>query len=228
MKSACTMNDIEKQLASFFHKNNQVKRNIGKRFFDILFSLCILIMISPIIVLLTILVKTTSKGPVFYSSKRIGAGGQLIHCWKFRTMFVDADAKLKEILETDPEMQREWLEHYKLRNDPRITKIGSFLRKTSLDELPQFWNVLKGDLSTVGPRPLSSDEVLRVIIQGHGRMFSVKPGITGLWQTSGRNLIPFDMRIKMEEEYVEKQSFLLDLYLILKTVPMMIFPKGAF
>ena len=228
MNLSSDMKDIELHLSNFFRKNKYIRRNLAKRAFDIAFSSVVLFAISPFLLLLIVLVKMTSRGPVFYSSKRIGAGGQTIYCWKFRTMFIDADTKLKEILGNNPEMQKEWLEHYKLKDDPRITKVGSFLRKTSLDELPQFWNVLKGDLSTVGPRPLSAEEVLRVILQGHGKMFSVRPGITGLWQTSGRNLIPFDMRIKMEEEYVEKQSFFLDLYLIVKTVPMMIFPKGAF
>jgi undecaprenyl-phosphate galactose phosphotransferase len=170
----------------------------------------------------------TSKGPIFYSSKRIGASGKVINCWKFRTMHPDAEKKLKELLSSSPTLQKEWKENYKLKNDPRITKVGSFLRKTSLDELPQFWNILKGDMSTVGPRPLSIDEVSVVIEKGKDKIFSVKPGLTGLWQTSGRNLIPFEQRIDIEVKYVEKRSFWLDLYLILKTIPHMIFSKGAF
>jgi undecaprenyl-phosphate galactose phosphotransferase len=140
----------------------------------------------------------------------------------------DAEETLKKILQDNPHLQREWQEYWKLRNDPRITKIGQLLRKTSLDELPQFWNVLKGDLSTVGPRPLSKEEVFQVVKHGRGKIYSVKPGITGVWQTSGRSLIPFERRIQIEEEYVEKQSLLLDLQLIFKTLPLLLFPKGAF
>lgn len=218
----------ERNLSLYLRKHCKVQNNFLKRCFDILFSSVILLLASPIYALIAICIKLTSKGPVFYASKRIGMCGKVIYCWKFRTMLPNADQKLEALLESDPKLKKEWKENFKLKTDPRITKIGAILRKTSLDELPQFWNVFKGDLSTVGPRPLSAVEVLMVIEKGHSKIFSVRPGLTGLWQTSGRSLIQFDRRIQMEKEYIEKQSLMLDLLLILKTIPMMIFPKGAF
>lgn len=223
-----TNDNIEKTLFSYLKKECPEQLLFSKRSFDIFFSLIILLLILPLLLIIAVVIALTSKGPIFYSSKRIGASGKVINCWKFRTMHPDAEKKLKELLSSSPTLQKEWKENYKLKNDPRITKVGSFLRKTSLDELPQFWNILKGDMSTVGPRPLSIDEVSVVIEKGKDKIFSVKPGLTGLWQTSGRNLIPFEQRIDIEVKYVEKRSFWLDLYLILKTIPHMIFSKGAF
>ncbi|MCX6988827.1 MAG: sugar transferase [Chlamydiae bacterium] len=220
--------DVDTALSSFFSKNQGVKPNIPKRCFDIGFSLSILVLLFPLYLILALMIKTTSKGPVFYDSKRIGAAGKVISCWKFRSMSPDAEQKLNDLLSSNPDLHKEWKEHFKLRHDPRITKLGAFLRKTSLDELPQFWNVLKGDLSTVGPRPLSKEEVFHVVKYGRGKIYTVKPGITGLWQISGRSLIPFEARLQIEEEYVEKQSLILDLQLIVKTLPLLIFPKGAF
>lgn len=222
------INQDTNYISKYINDHCPKKKNITKRLFDIAFSLFAFVFFSPIFFILMMLVKISSKGPIFFASKRIGAGGEVIYCWKFRTMFEDSEEKLNSLLASSEELKKEWFEHYKLKNDPRITKIGSLLRKTSLDELPQFYNVLRGDLSVVGPRPLSLAEVLVVIERGHAKMFSVRPGITGIWQTSGRNLIPFERRIMIEEEYVEKQSLLFDVGLILKTIPMMIFPKGAF
>lgn len=223
-----TNSNIDTTLAVFFSRHQYIQPNIPKRSFDILFSLMILTLLFPLYLLIALVIKTTSDGPIFYPSQRIGVAGKEILCWKFRTMRADAEETLNKILKDNPHLQREWQEYWKLRNDPRITKIGHLLRKTSLDELPQFWNVLKGDLSTVGPRPLSKEEVFQVVKHGRGKIYSVKPGITGLWQTSGRSLIPFERRIQIEEEYVEKQSMLFDLQLIFKTLPLLLFPKGAF
>lgn len=220
--------DDEQALSLYLRKHCKRQDNPLKRAFDIVFSTLVLTFGAPIYSIIAIIIKLTSKGPVFYASKRIGICGKVILCWKFRSMVQNADQKLAALLESDPNLKKEWNETFKLKSDPRITKIGAFLRKTSLDELPQFWNVLKGDLSTVGPRPLSATEVLIVIEKGHTKIFSVRPGLTGLWQTSGRNLIQYDKRILLEKEYVEKQSLLLDLKLIFKTITMMIFPKGAY
>jgi len=220
--------DDEQALSLYLRKHCKRQDNPLKRGFDIVFSALVLIFGAPIYSIIAIIIKFTSKGPVLYPSKRIGICGKVIYCWKFRSMVQNADQKLAALLESDPKLKKEWNETFKLKSDPRITKIGAFLRKTSLDELPQFWNVLKGDLSTVGPRPLSATEVLIVIEKGHKKIFSVRPGLTGLWQTSGRNLIQYEKRILLEKEYVEKQSLLLDLKLILKTITMMIFPKGAY
>ena len=198
-----------------------------KRFFDVIFSLVVLVVGFPFFLLLAFLVKVTSKGPVLYGSVRVGLHGKKIVCWKLRTMVSNADELLQILLE-NPSYKEEWTKCHKLKQDPRLTPIGAFLRKTSLDELPQFWNVLTGDLSLVGPRPVSFAEVELFLSQQGGKVFSVRPGLTGLWQTSGRSNLSYERRIALEKEYIEKQSFLLDLWLIAKTVPLMLFPKGAY
>lgn len=197
-----------------------------KRAFDTVFSLLALSVGLPFFLLIALIVLFSSKGPIFYSSKRVGKGGSLIHCWKFRTMHLDADARLEEILK-NPSRQEEWRHYRKLKEDPRITVVGNFLRKTSLDELPQFWNVLKGDLSVVGPRPITEDEVTEYLKEKAAKILSVRPGITGLWQTSGRNLISYKERVLLEERYIEERSFLFDLKLICKTCRIL-FSKGAY
>ena len=204
------------------------KKNTLKRTFDIGFSLLILLLASPVLLFLLFLVKISSKGPIFYGSVRVGLHGKKITCWKLRTMVQNADLLLEDILKKDPNLKDEWEKNYKLKQDVRITKIGHFLRKSSLDELPQFWNVLKGDLSVVGPRPVSFAEVDLFIHNQGGKIFSIRPGLTGLWQTSGRSNLSYNTRIELEKKYIEKQSFTFDLLLILKTIPIMIFPKGAF
>lgn len=204
------------------------KKNTLKRTFDICFSLFILLLASPVFLFLIVLIKFSSKGPIFYGSIRVGLHGKKITCWKLRTMVQNADLLLEDLLKKDPSLKAEWEQNYKLKQDARITKIGHFLRKSSLDELPQFWNVLKGDLSVVGPRPVSFAEVDLFIHNQGGKIFSVRPGLTGLWQTSGRSNLSYNKRIELEKKYIEKQSFTFDLVLILKTIPLMIFPKGAF
>lgn len=198
-----------------------------KRFFDAIFSLLVLTLGSPLFLLLAVLVKISSKGPILYGSVRVGLHGKKITCWKFRTMAPNA-AELLETLLQNPSYKEEWEKQHKLKKDPRVTPIGTFLRKTSLDELPQFWNVLIGDLSLVGPRPISFKEVNLFLSHEGGKVFSVRPGLTGLWQTSGRNNLSYQRRIELEKEYIERQSFILDLWLIVKTVPLMLFPKGAY
>ena len=135
---------------------------------------------------------------------------------------------MKHLLEQNPKLKQEWTTYYKLKNDPRIYTVGKFLRKTSLDELPQFWNVLKGDLSVVGPRPVTREEVQKYFQEKATKILSVKPGLTGIWQTSGRNLLTFDERIVLEETYIDQQSFALDLKIICKTVAHLFCAKGAF
>jgi undecaprenyl-phosphate galactose phosphotransferase len=143
-------------------------------------------------------------------------------------MRLDAEEELKRILSKDTKLREEWDTYYKLKDDPRIQGIGKFLRKTSLDEFPQFWNVLKGDLSVVGPRPVTQDEIDKYFREKASKILSIKPGLTGMWQTSGRNLLTFEERIKLEEEYIDRQSFLLDLRIILKTISHIFFARGAF
>ncbi len=207
-----------------------------KRLFDLFFSLLFLALSSPLFLFLMILVKLTSEGPIFYKSRRLGRGGKIIHCLKFRSMYKDAEARLHHLLKTDPLLAKEWKSFQKIEKDPRITPVGHFLRKTSLDEIPQFWNVLKGDLSVVGPRPPTllgpPEKYLEEIHSLYGdkteKILSVRPGITGVWQVSGRSQIPFEQRKAMEEEYAMHRTFWKDLQVIVKTIPAIFYTKGAF
>jgi exopolysaccharide production protein ExoY len=199
-----------------------------KRIFDMIFSFSVMVIGSPVFALLCLAVKLSSKGPIFYSHERIGRGGVAFPCYKFRTMFTDADARLHDILASDLAKNKEWQETQKLKNDPRIAPIGAFLRKTSLDELPQVVNVLLGQASVVGPRAMVKKEIETHIGPKAAKILSVRPGITGLWQTSGRSNLSFKERIALDEKYVENHNFFLDLKLILKTIPVMLFSKGAY
>jgi exopolysaccharide production protein ExoY len=205
-----------------------IRHNFLKRTFDIVFSLSVLVIGSPVFFFIGLLIALTSKGRIIYGHERIGRGGTRFLCYKFRTMYEDAGAKLQELILRDPRIKEEWESSYKLKNDPRITPLGKFLRKTSLDELPQFWNVLKGDLSVVGPRPVVLDELQRYFDKRAELILSIRPGLTGLWQVSGRSNVSYEERISLDEEYVKTQSFILDLKLIAKTLPAMLFSKGAY
>ncbi len=206
----------------------KVKHIPWKRAFDILFSFCILALGAPIFLILALAVKLTSKGKPFYSHPRVGRGGVPFRCYKFRTMYPDADTRLKDILNQNQKLRDEWEHSQKLKNDPRVTPLGNFLRKTSLDELPQFWNVLRGDLSIVGPRPVVESELTKHFGVKAGKILSIRPGITGLWQVSGRNDTSYSKRVSMDEKYVDNHSITLDLKLIAKTLPSMIKSKGAY
>ena len=199
-----------------------------KRFFDIGFSLLVLILGFPIFFLCAVAIKCSSPGSIFYAHPRIGRNGKPFHCLKFRTMHNDADLKLKALLESDPTLLQEWKLYYKLKADPRITSFGKWLRKTSLDELPQFLNVLKGDMSVVGPRPLTQDEIANYLKEKAPKILSMRPGLTTLWIVEGRNKFTLKERIKLEEFYIDHQSFQLDVWLIFQTLLKMIFPKGAY
>jgi exopolysaccharide production protein ExoY len=199
-----------------------------KRVFDILFSLSVLLIASPIFLFCAAAVKLSSPGAVFYAHARIGKEGKRFGCLKFRTMHSDADLKLQALLASNPILMQEWKTYYKLKTDPRITSIGKWLRKTSLDELPQFINVFLGDMSLVGPRPLTEDEVVHYLKEKAAKILSVRPGLTSLWIVKGRNRFTLKERIKLEEFYVDHRSFWLDLRLILQTAIRMIFPKGAY
>ena len=204
-------------------------RDLAKRSFDIVFSLAVLILFSPIYLFLALLLAITSPGPIFYLQKRIGKNHRPFKCIKFRTMVTNADEVLQDMLARHPELRQEYADNFKLKNDPRITWIGKFLRVTSLDEFPQFLNVLKGEMSVVGPRPLVPDELFM-----YGRhidkVLTIKPGITGIWQVSGRNDIPYERRVKIDVYYVNNRNILLDLWVIFKTVGVVLFPtnNGAY
>lgn len=208
------------------HQN--IKHIPLKRIFDLFFSCGVIFFFSPLFIVIAILIKCTSKGKVLYRHERVGRGGKKFYCIKFRTMYKDADKKLEEILKNDPAINSEWQQTQKLKNDPRITPIGRFLRKTSLDELPQFWNVVKGDLSVVGPRPVVQEEITKFFGKKAEKILSVRPGITGMWQVSGRNDVSYKKRIKLDEIYIDHRTMLLDIKLIAKTIPLVIFSKGAY
>ena len=196
-----------------------------KRTFDIIFSLLVLILLSPLLLIIAILIKLDSEGPVIFRQVRVGKDGKLFVSYKFRTMYVDAEERLKEILENDPEARKEWETYWKLKNDPRVTRVGRWLRKTSLDELPQFFNVLKGDMSVVGPRPYIPSELKH--IQEYAKIIlSVRPGITGLWQVSGRNEVGYRVRMLLDTLYVVNWSFWLDMVIIFKTILVVLKGKG--
>lgn len=197
----------------------------SKRLFDIVFSLAVLILFSPIYLILALLIALTSSGPIFYVHERIGKNHQPFNCIKFRTMVTNADEVLQQIMVTSPHLSQEYADNFKLKKDPRITPIGRFLRVTSLDEFPQFWNVLKGDMSVVGPRPLVREELPK-----YGkyidRILTSRPGITGLWQVSGRNNIPYPRRVQIDLYYVNYQNFWMDVWVIIKTIGVVVFPRN--
>ncbi|NER36204.1 MAG: sugar transferase [Oscillatoria sp. SIO1A7] len=203
----------------------RIDGEFSKRLFDVLFSLFVLIFFSPAYLLLGLLIAASSPGPVFYRQERVGKNRQQFGCLKFRTMVANADEMLLEMMETSPHLRAEFENNFKLKNDPRITWIGHFLRVTSLDEFPQFWNVLKGDMSVVGPRPLVVEELPK-----YGRhidkVLTIRPGITGLWQVSGRNDIPYPRRIQIDVYYVNFKNFWMDMWIVLKTIKVVLFPKN--
>ena len=200
-----------------------------KRIGDIVFSLIVLTLGSPIFILIAILVKLSSPGSVFYIQKRVGRNYREFGCIKFRTMYKDADDLLPNLLEKYPLMRKEFEKDFKLRQDPRITKLGRFLRRSSLDELPQFFNVLKGEMSVVGPRPIVSNEIIKYSLFME-EVISVRPGLTGLWQVSGRNNLSYKKRVELDFFYARNRNFLLDLEIIILTLGVLLFPmdRGAF
>ena len=197
-----------------------------KRAVDISGALLIAAVFSPLIIPV-ILTLWRQGGPIIYKHRRVGRGGRVFECLKFRTMVPNADQVLRELLEAHPELKREWVRDHKLRNDPRVTPIGRFLRRTSLDELPQLWNVLRGEMSLVGPRPIVREELLR-----YGRnvrdYLAVNPGITGLWQVMGRNDTDYRRRVVLDTYYVRNQNVILDLYILFKTTLVVLGRTGAY
>ena len=209
-------------------KNNLLSPSsqVVKRVTDVLVSILGLLALTPFLLFVAAAIQIDAPGRVFYRQKRLGRNGKEFVLLKFRTMHLDADDVLKRELEKDPDLKQEWDEYQKLRRDPRITRVGAWLRKFSLDELPQLWNVLLGDMSLVGPRPILVDQR-----EKYGRSFKeyvqVSPGMTGLWQVSGRNSTTFARRAELDDEYIQRWSLWLDIYILLKTF-MVIFGRGAF
>ncbi len=205
---------------------NEITYSFLKRTVDITASATALLLLSPVFLVTSLAIKNDSKGPAMFTQKRIGKDGKLFEIYKFRTMVPDADKKLFELLEKDEEAAKEYKLNKKLKNDPRITKLGAFLRKTSIDELPQLINVLKGDMSLVGPRPYLPRE-MEDMGQYYDTIVECKPGITGLWQVSGRSNTTFEQRLELDMEYNENKGFLYDMELLTKTVGVVINKDGA-
>lgn len=217
--------DTEEYMRIFF---STAVSKFFKRLFDIVFSALFLLAFSPLYLIVGAAVKCSSEGPILYKSRRVGKGGKIFNCFKFRTMYQDAEVRLEEILTSNPKLAEEWAQFDKLRSDPRVTPLGRLLRKTSLDELPQFLNVLKGDLSVVGPRPYDLEASARLIAEEALSIFSVRPGITGIWQVSGRNALSFTDRRQLDVLYAKQHSFWQDMLLVCKTIPVVLRSKGAF
>jgi lipopolysaccharide/colanic/teichoic acid biosynthesis glycosyltransferase len=197
---------------------------VFKRLLDVVISFGALVALIPAFILLALAIRIESKGSVLFKQTRIGALGEPFTMYKFRSMFLDAEKRKKE-LAAQNEMEGGVL--FKMKHDPRITRIGRFIRKASIDELPQLWNVIRGNMSLVGPRPPVPSEVAAYSLRDHLRL-EVTPGITCIWQVTGRSDIPFDQQVELDSLYIESQSFRGDLMLLAKTIPAVLFGRGAY
>jgi exopolysaccharide production protein ExoY len=209
----------------------KIRRNrfvdVATRALDIFGSLSLTVVLLPVMLLLLVMVTISSKGSPVFAHRRVGKGGEGFNCYKFRSMCRDADVRLEKLLRDDPARRQEWTLRHKLENDPRITRFGHFLRRTSLDELPQLFNVLIGDMSLVGPRPVVNDE-----LGFYGRhlpsYLAMKPGLTGLWQVTCRSESTYRRRVAIDRVYALNKCLLLDLRILAATVPAVLSRKGAF
>jgi undecaprenyl-phosphate galactose phosphotransferase len=220
---------FDEKILAFSTRNNLASRmNIFiKYLFEIFVGAIIFILLIPVMLIIAIAIKIDSPGPIGYSHKRIGHKGKEFDCYKFRTMVVNADELLEEILSKDAKLREEWKQSYKLKDDPRVTRIGRILRKSSLDELPQIINVIKGDMSLVGPRPIVEEEI--ILFGDYARdCFMVRPGMTGLWAISGRSDMDYDERARMEAWYIHNWSLWLDISILFRTIPVVFNGKGAY
>ncbi|MGV1792262.1 sugar transferase [Rhizobium lusitanum] len=198
-----------------------------KRVFDVSAAMTALVLISPLFVMLMLLVKLTDRGPAFYGHRRIGHNGKSFRCLKFRTMMVDGDKILHAHLQADPRAMEEWRATRKLQNDPRVTVVGAVLRKLSLDELPQLINIIRGEMSVVGPRPVVEDE-LELYETAAIYYLQSRPGLTGLWQVSGRNDVSYESRVAFDTHYVKNWSLSSDMMIIAKTIPAVCLSRGSY
>lgn len=194
---------------------------------DVAVAFAALIFFGPLLILTAVMVKLEDGGPILYSHRRVGKNGRPFGCLKFRSMAVDADARLSALIATDQAAATEWAVNHKLRDDPRVTRIGRFLRQSSLDEFPQLFNVLKGDMSVVGPRPIVEAEIAR-----YGASFAdyclIRPGITGLWQISGRSDLSYSERVSLDADYARRKSLAVDIVILAKTIPAVLFRRGSY
>jgi len=210
-------------------RNNLARRRnrVLKRVFDFTASLLGTILIAPILIVIALLIYKSSPGPIIFSHMRIGTNGKVFPCYKFRSMVNNSQEMLKKYLEENVEARAEWNRDFKLKDDPRVTKIGAFLRKTSLDELPQLFNVIKGEMSLVGPRPIIDKEIEKYGDYIHD-YYLVSPGMTGYWQISGRSDVDYDERVGMDSWYVRNWSFWQDIVILMKTIKVVFGKKGAY
>ena len=199
-----------------------------KRLCDFTFSCFLIILFIPIFLLIAFLIKASSRGPILFIQRRIGKNKKEFSCYKFRTMHPEAEFMLKEILKTNLDIKKEFESNQKILNDPRLTPIGKYLRYTSLDEIPQILNILKGEMSFIGPRPIIREEIIRYA-NNYEKAFSVLPGMSGLWQVSGRNKLSYKRRIQLDLIYAKNINFLLDLNIFFRTVGVILIPfdRGA-
>lgn len=221
-------NDSSSRLRDFLRspKFPRPVRSVPKRAIDIVGAVFGLVFAAPFLLVAMIMIRRHDGGPAIFAQDRIGHGGKVFRCYKLRSMVVDAQERLDHLLATDPVARAEWEDTQKLTDDPRITRLGRFLRKSSLDELPQLWNIIMGDMSIVGPRPIVQNEIAK-----YGADFiyytDVRPGLTGLWQVSGRSDTTYDERVALDVKYVREWSFFRDIKVILLTIPAIIWSRGA-
>ena len=198
-----------------------------KRLMDLMIAVPMALFLLPAYALLAVIIYSDDKGPVLFKQSRRGQNGEYFTCLKFRTMVTDATARLERVLDSDPALRAEWEATQKLKEDPRITGIGGFLRKYSLDELPQLWNIIKGEMSIVGPRPIVEDEVRRYGAD-IDHYDEVRPGVVGLWQISGRNDTSYDERVQLDVTYAQTRNILLDLKILFGSIPAILLKRGAY
>ena len=199
---------------------------VFKRLFDIVFSISFLFILIPLFLILFVFIKKDG-GPIFYGHERVGKNGIKFKCLKFRSMSVHSESLLQELLDTDPVAKLEWESTFKLKNDPRVTKVGHFIRRTSLDEIPQLFNILKGEMSAVGPRPITEKE-LSMYEDKIQFYLMTKPGLTGLWQVSGRSDTDYNTRVSLDTNYIKNWSFINDIKILFKTVKVVFNKDGAY
>jgi undecaprenyl-phosphate galactose phosphotransferase len=222
------LSNTRTNLVVFKNRLKSKYRIILQEVFNYILAILLLPVLLPIIGVLAFMIKKESPGPVFFAHNRLGKDGKIIPTLKFRSMYSDAQERLEKLLAEDEEIRKEWESNFKLKDDPRVTKIGAFMRKTSLDELPQIFNVLKGEMSFVGPRPVIQQEIDQYYKEDAEYYFMVKPGITGLWQVSGRSDTDYDFRVETDKWYVRNWSLWLDVVILFKTVKVVLFREGAY
>jgi lipopolysaccharide/colanic/teichoic acid biosynthesis glycosyltransferase len=228
-RSAMQVPEALRTLSAVFFSSagcrERLSRRLIDRTFDIIFASVLIIVSLPLMLIIAIWIRLDSPGPIFYRQLRVGRNARLFHCLKLRSMWIDADRRLTELLESQPQLRDEYMATYKLRDDPRITWLGGFLRKTSLDELPQLFNVLCGSMSLVGPRPVVPTET--ALYGDHlPKVLTVRPGMTGSWQVSGRNDMPYEQRCQLDVQYADSHCIRRDMKILLKTAKVVIAPSG--